>query len=142
MSCRPRRSCVSGSRLPFQRLAEYGEVERAEPGRDLYTSGNDIYGFFLLRCAPGAGVGPGARPAVENRPTSSRSTEATNSWTPTVLVDWLKREADFRGADARGALGTPGGSAPRTGPGPLVVAAPGGVVTGPTRRGIRPARSH
>lgn len=35
----------------FRRLAEYGEVEHAEPGRDLYTSGDDTYDFFLLRSA-------------------------------------------------------------------------------------------
>jgi hypothetical protein len=35
----------------FRQLAEYGEVEHAEPGRDLYTSGDDTYDFFLLRSA-------------------------------------------------------------------------------------------
>jgi thioredoxin reductase (NADPH) len=35
----------------FRRLAEYGEVQHAEPGRDLYTSGDDTYDFFLLRSA-------------------------------------------------------------------------------------------
>ncbi|WP_217562654.1 cyclic nucleotide-binding domain-containing protein, partial [Streptomyces sp. GbtcB6] len=35
----------------FHRLAEYGEAEHAEPGRDLYTSGDDTYDFFLLRSA-------------------------------------------------------------------------------------------
>jgi hypothetical protein len=32
----------------FRRLAEYGEVEQAEAGRDLYASGDDSYDFFLL----------------------------------------------------------------------------------------------
>ncbi|MGX1542667.1 FAD-dependent oxidoreductase [Streptomyces adustus] len=35
----------------FRRLAEYGEVEHAEPGRDLFTTGDDTYDFFLLRSA-------------------------------------------------------------------------------------------
>ncbi|MER6562898.1 hypothetical protein ABT300_35235 [Streptomyces sp. NPDC001027] len=32
----------------FRRLAEYGEADHAEPGRDLYTTGDDTYDFFLL----------------------------------------------------------------------------------------------
>ncbi|MET8784180.1 FAD-dependent oxidoreductase [Streptomyces sp. NPDC004589] len=35
----------------FRRLAEYGAVEHAEVGRDLYTSGEDTYDFFLLQSA-------------------------------------------------------------------------------------------
>ncbi|GAA4704004.1 FAD-dependent oxidoreductase [Phytohabitans rumicis] len=35
----------------FRRLAEYGEVEHAEVGRDLFTSGDDSYDFFLLQSA-------------------------------------------------------------------------------------------
>ncbi|MDQ7906057.1 FAD-dependent oxidoreductase [Phytohabitans sp. ZYX-F-186] len=35
----------------FGRLADYGEVEHAEAGRDLYTSGDHRYDFFLLRTA-------------------------------------------------------------------------------------------
>ncbi|MET8638389.1 FAD-dependent oxidoreductase [Streptomyces sp. NPDC004680] len=35
----------------FRRLAEYGTVEHAEVGRDLYTSGEDTYDFFLLQSA-------------------------------------------------------------------------------------------
>ncbi|AWS43098.1 cyclic nucleotide-binding domain-containing thioredoxin-disulfide reductase [Streptosporangium sp. 'caverna'] len=35
----------------FHRLAEYGEVEHAETGRDLYASGDDFYDFFLLMTA-------------------------------------------------------------------------------------------
>lgn len=35
----------------FRRLAEYGEVEHAEAGRDLYASGDDSYDFFLLLTA-------------------------------------------------------------------------------------------
>lgn len=35
----------------FRRLAEYGEVEHAESGRDLYTSGDDTHDFFLLPSA-------------------------------------------------------------------------------------------
>ena len=35
----------------FRRLAEYGEVEHAEAGRDLYVSGDDFYDFFLLLTA-------------------------------------------------------------------------------------------
>jgi thioredoxin reductase (NADPH) len=35
----------------FRRLAEYGEVEHAPVGRDLYASGDDSYDFFLLRSA-------------------------------------------------------------------------------------------
>ncbi|MEU3342729.1 FAD-dependent oxidoreductase [Streptomyces sp. NPDC006668] len=35
----------------FRRLAEYGAVEHAEVGHDLYTSGEDTYDFFLLQSA-------------------------------------------------------------------------------------------
>ncbi|GIF47332.1 thioredoxin reductase (NADPH) [Asanoa ferruginea] len=35
----------------FRRLAGYGEVEQAEAGRDLFTTGDDSYDFFLLRSA-------------------------------------------------------------------------------------------
>ncbi|GAA3604384.1 FAD-dependent oxidoreductase [Nonomuraea rosea] len=35
----------------FRRLAEYGEVEHAAAGRDLYVSGDDSYDFFLLLTA-------------------------------------------------------------------------------------------
>jgi thioredoxin reductase (NADPH) len=35
----------------FRRLAEYGHVEHAAAGRDLYVSGDDSYDFFLLLTA-------------------------------------------------------------------------------------------
>ncbi|MEK8104012.1 cyclic nucleotide-binding domain-containing protein [Micromonospora sp. M12] len=35
----------------FRRLAEYGDVEHVEAGRDLYATGDDSYDFFLLRTA-------------------------------------------------------------------------------------------
>jgi thioredoxin reductase (NADPH) len=35
----------------FRRLAEYGEVEHAEVGRDVFASGDDSYDFFLLQSA-------------------------------------------------------------------------------------------
>ncbi|GAA3904747.1 FAD-dependent oxidoreductase [Streptomyces lannensis] len=35
----------------FRRLAEYGAVEHAEVGRNLYTSGEETYDFFLLQSA-------------------------------------------------------------------------------------------
>ncbi|MFF5206996.1 MFS transporter [Streptosporangium sp. NPDC000396] len=35
----------------FRRLAGYGEEEHVEAGRNLYTSGDDSYDFFLLRTA-------------------------------------------------------------------------------------------
>ena len=35
----------------FRRIAEYGEVEYVEIGRDLYTSGDDSYDFFLVLTA-------------------------------------------------------------------------------------------
>ncbi|MEU4223931.1 FAD-dependent oxidoreductase [Nonomuraea sp. NPDC026600] len=35
----------------FRRLAEYGEVEHVEVGRDLYASGDDSYDFYLLLTA-------------------------------------------------------------------------------------------
>ncbi|GGK89217.1 thioredoxin reductase [Sphaerisporangium melleum] len=35
----------------FRRLAGYGEAEYAEAGRDLFTSGDDSYDFFLLQTA-------------------------------------------------------------------------------------------
>jgi len=35
----------------FRRLAGYGEVEHVEAGRELYTSGDRSYDFFLLRTA-------------------------------------------------------------------------------------------
>ncbi|WP_416980514.1 FAD-dependent oxidoreductase [Streptomyces sp. T028] len=35
----------------FRRLAEYGAPEQADAGRDLFTSGDSSYDFFLLRTA-------------------------------------------------------------------------------------------
>jgi hypothetical protein len=35
----------------FRRLVGYGEVEHVEAGRELYTSGDCSYDFFLLRTA-------------------------------------------------------------------------------------------
>lgn len=35
----------------FHRLAQYGEVEHAETGRELFTSGDRTYDFFLVRTA-------------------------------------------------------------------------------------------
>ncbi|BCB78176.1 hypothetical protein Pflav_045860 [Phytohabitans flavus] len=35
----------------FRRLADYGDVERAVAGRDLFTSGDHSYDFFLLQTA-------------------------------------------------------------------------------------------
>ncbi|MFD4511433.1 cyclic nucleotide-binding domain-containing protein [Streptomyces sp. NPDC058457] len=105
-------------------------MEHAEPGRDLFTSGDDTYDFFLLRSAtvdivrdatvieperviyrggPGDFLGElnlltGQHSAC--RPTSSRSPETKNSWTPTALVDG----AAHAGRDAHLTLRSPDGS--------------------------------
>ncbi|GII32452.1 MFS transporter [Planotetraspora mira] len=51
---RPKRRRPTGPALDdeqFRRLAGYGEEEHVEAGRNLYTSGDDSYDFFLLRTA-------------------------------------------------------------------------------------------